>query len=83
VSSDQQLAHIADIQKKYTTILMKKAHVVGVSIGPVQENGTVTGDFALIVTVDDKANLDKQHSIPSKLEGVPVVIQPVGSLEAL
>jgi len=51
--TDQQLARVAEVQKKYTPVLMKKQHVVGVSVGPKSENGKTTGEFALIVMVDE------------------------------
>lgn len=72
--TDQQLARIADLQKKYSELLLRKKHVIGVSVGPAQENGKITGDFALVVVVDRKIPLHElapEDRIPSLLEHVP------------
>jgi len=86
LGTDQQLARIAEVQKKYTEMLMKKPHVVGISMGPLQENGNVTGEYALIVMVDEEVPPDQipaEDQIPSELDGVPVVVRPVGAVQAL
>jgi cytoskeletal protein RodZ len=84
--TDQQLARIAEVQKKYTPVLMKKQHVVGVSVGPKSENGKTTGEFALIVMVDEKVPAERlapQDRLPIKLEGIPVVVHPINTVYAL
>lgn len=84
--TDQQLARIAEVQKKYTPVLMRKQHVVGVSIGPKSKNGKTTGEFALIVMVDEKVpseHLAPQDRLPLKLEGVPVVVHRVNPVYTL
>jgi hypothetical protein len=84
--TDQQIDRIATVQKKYIDMLMRKQHVVGVTIGPVHINGKTTGEFALIVLVDEKVpltDLPLEDRIPSELDGVPVIVHPVGALEAL
>lgn len=84
--TDQQLARIAGLQKKYSDLLLRKKHVVGVSVGPARQNGKITGEFALVVVVDKKLPLHEvapEDRIPALLEHVPVVVQQVGALEAL
>lgn len=83
--TDQQLARIRAVQRKYTEELMMKKHVVGVSVGLASENGKYTGDWALVVLVDRKVSPERlapEDRIPSQLDGVRVVVQEVGVLEA-
>ncbi len=83
--TDQQLARIAAVQRKYSAELMRKRHVVGVSIGPASDNGKDTGDMALIVLVERKVPPSQQapeDRIPSELDGVRVIVYEVGVLEA-
>ncbi len=83
--TDQQLARIAAVQRKYSDQLLKKKHVVGVGIGPASENGKETGHWALIVLVDHKVppgELAPEDRIPSELDGVRVVVQEAGVLQA-
>lgn len=85
VRTDKQLERIAAVQSKYTNELLKKKHVVGVSIGPVMENSEYTGELALVVMVDQKAPLDQlapQDRIPSRLDGVRVIVQEIGTPRA-
>lgn len=83
--TDQQLARIAAVQRKYSDQLLKKNHVVGVSIGPASENGKDTGDWALIVLVDrlvPPEYLVPEDRIPCELDGVQVIVREIGVLEA-
>lgn len=83
---DQQLARIADVQKKYTDMLMKKPHVVGISMGPLRENNKANGEYALIVMVDEEVppeQVSPEDQIPAELDGVPVVVRQVGTITAL
>jgi hypothetical protein len=85
--TDEQLARIAALQNKYTSELMLKKHVVGVSVGPVPDVGSEPiGGWGLVVLVDqleDPADLDPQDRIPSHLEGIPVTVRVVGKIKAL
>lgn len=84
--TDQQLARIAEVEKKYTNALMRKKHVLGITIGPMREDGKATGEFALIILVDEKLPLDKlapEDQIPSQLDGVSVIVHEVGIVKAL
>lgn len=83
--NNQPLARIASVQEKYSVMLMNKPHVVGISIGPVKDNGVATGEYALIVLVDEDVSsdqLDAQDRIPAELDGVPVIVREVGMLKA-
>jgi hypothetical protein len=83
--TNQQIARIAAVQKKYSDQLLKKKYVVGVSIGPASENGKDTGDWALIVLVDrlrSPEQLAPEDRIPSELDGVRVIVEEIGILNA-
>jgi hypothetical protein len=82
----QQLTRIVEVQRKYTDMLMKKPHVVGLSIGPLRKTGKTNGDYALIVMVDEAVppeQVSPEEQIPAELDGVPVVVREVGTIQAL
>lgn len=84
--TNQQLAQIAEVEKKYSSALLKKKHVVGLSIGPVWDENNEAGDFALIVLVDEKVPLETlspEDRIPTTLDGVKVSVHKVGVIEAI
>jgi len=40
------------VQKKYTEMLLKIPHVMGVAVGLQKKNDTYTGDVCVVVMVD-------------------------------
>lgn len=74
------------VQMKYTDMLMKKKQVVGVSVGPIHQNGGLDDEYGLIVLVDEDTpvdTLDISDYIPTELDGVPVTTQAIGDVKAL
>ena len=81
MSQDEKTAKATLVQKKYTEMLLKIPHVMGVAVGLEKKNGVYTGDVCLVVMVDKKrpANeLAPQDQIPSELDGVHVDVQEIG-----
>jgi len=76
---DPKIEQAVNVQKKYTDSLMQNRHVMGVSVRPVDGYVYHPEAYALVVLVDDEAN--KSH-IPSKLDDVPVIVQPIGRVKA-
>jgi hypothetical protein len=76
---DPKIEQAVNVQKKYTDRLMKNRHVMGVSVRPVDGYGYHPEAYALVVLVDDEA---AKKNIPSKLDDVPVIVQPVGKIKA-
>ena len=81
MSQDEQTAKAQLVQNKYTEMLLKIPHVMGVAIGLQKTNGTYTGDVCLVVMVDKKhstSELAPNEVIPSELDGVKVDVQEIG-----
>jgi hypothetical protein len=81
MSQDEKTARATLVQKKYTEMLLKIPHVMGVAVGLQKKNGTYTGDVCLVVLVDKKRpanDLTPQDLIPSELDGVCVDVQEIG-----
>jgi hypothetical protein len=81
MSQDEKTAKATLVQKKYTEMLLKIPHVMGVAIGLIKTNGAFTGEIGLVVMVDKKrpvAELAPQDQIPSELDGVHVDVQEIG-----
>ena len=60
--------------------------MIGVSVGRSGSYGGQTGTPVLVVLVDQLVpdeQLSRSERIPRELEGVPVVVREVGTLEAL
>jgi len=72
---DPKIEQAVNVQKKYTDKLMQNEHVMGVSVRPVDGYVHHPETYALVVLVDDEEV--KKH-IPSKLDDVPVIVQPIG-----
>lgn len=84
---DQQeiMQRVTTIQARYTEILMRKKHVVGVAAGLRKRQGQITGEVCLVVMVDEKVpqdQLDKEDRIPEEIDGVCVDIQVTGAFRA-
>jgi len=78
---DEKTAKAMLVQKKYTEMLLKIPHVVGVGVGLQKKNGAYTGDVGLVVMVDTKmptAELAPEDQIPPELDGVHVDVQEAG-----
>jgi hypothetical protein len=85
MAEDKTMARVMAVQEKYTDELLKKPRVVGVSVGRVDSYGGQTGELALVVLVDRHVPEEQilyTDRIPSELDGVPVVVREVGTLEA-
>ena len=81
MSQDEKTAKATLVQKKYTVMLLKIPHVMGVAVGLAKKNGVYTGDISLVVLVDKKRPLDSlapQDQIPSELDGTHVDVQEIG-----
>lgn len=81
MAQDEMTAKAMLVQTKYTDVLMRKPHVMGVGIGLVQKGGSSTGEVGLVVMVDQKvppAALEPQDIIPAELDGVRVDVQEIG-----
>jgi len=78
---DEKTAKAMLVQKKYTEMLLKIPHVVGVGVGLQKKNGAYTGDVGLVVMVDTKqpiSELAPEDQIPPELDGVHVDVQEAG-----
>jgi hypothetical protein len=83
---DEELERLRAVKALYEAELMRKANVVGVGIGLRQQEGELTGEPAIVVSVVDKvpsSHLTPDDVIPRELDGVPVDVQVVGKLRAL
>jgi hypothetical protein len=81
-ATDERLTHIRAVQEKYTDQLMRKAHVIGVSVGQIDDS---EGELALVVLVDkDIPNYRREPKdrIPDVLDGVKVLTRKVGTIAA-
>lgn len=81
MGQDEQTAKATLVQTKYTEMLLKIPHVMGVAVGLQKKNGVYTGEVCLVVMVDQKQPADSltpQELIPSQLDGVPVDVQEIG-----
>ena len=81
MSQDEKTAKATLVQKKYTEMLLKISHVMGVAVGMEKKNGVYTGDVCLVVLVDKKrpaADLAPQDQIPTELDGVHIDVQEIG-----
>ena len=76
---DPKIEQAVNVQKKYTDSLMQNRHVMGVSVRPVEGYVYHPEAYALVVLVDDEAA--KNH-IPTQLDDVPVIVQPIGGITA-
>jgi hypothetical protein len=82
---DKKMARVMAVQDKYTDELLRKPRVVGVSVGRIDSYDGQTGDPALVVLVNRHVPEEQilcTDRIPSELDGVPVVVREVGTLEA-
>jgi len=76
---DPRIEQAVNVQKKYTDSLMQNQHVMGVSVRPVDGYVHHPEAYALVVLVDDE---DVKNQIPSQLDDVRVIVQPVGRVKA-
>lgn len=81
-----ELARLHAVKATYEPDLLRKANVVGVSIGLRQRAGERAAEPVIVVSVTHKvplSQLDANDVIPRELEGIPVDVQVVGRLRAL
>jgi hypothetical protein len=84
-NNEAEMAQAATVQARYGDRLLQLPHVVGVGIGFMKIGDQVTSQIALVVMVDQKIeeeNLQPEQRIPSQLDGVPIMIQEVGTFTA-
>jgi hypothetical protein len=82
---DKKMARVMAVQDKYSDELLKTPRVVGVSVGRIESDSGQTGEPALVVLVNrhvPEEQIPYAERIPSELDGVPVVVREVGTLEA-
>ena len=73
---------LSQVQAKYIDMLMSKPNVVGVALGYVRENGTLTNEKGIVVMVSKKvpeSELTAKDLIPHELDGVRVDVQEFGT----
>ena len=76
---------VKEIKKIHEVELMSKPNVVGVGIGFRQEGGMRTDKLALVIMVERKlpaSQLAPRDLIPAEIEGVPIDVQEVGTIQA-
>ncbi len=81
MSQDEKTAKAKLVQNKYTEMLLKIPHVMGVAVGLEKKGSTYTGEVCLVVMVDRKrpaSELAPNEVIPSELDGVKVDVQEIG-----
>lgn len=81
MGQDEQTARATLVQTKYTDMLLKIPHVMGVAVGLIKKDGVYTGVVGVVVMVDQKQPADTlapQDLIPNQLDGVPVDVQEIG-----
>ncbi|MBZ0303828.1 MAG: hypothetical protein K8J31_29070 [Anaerolineae bacterium] len=83
--SSEHMAHVKAVQEKYIQDLMRKPHVVGVSVGRASSDAN-DPELALVVLVDKHVANDRlppEDQIPSSLDGVRVIIRKTGGFTAV
>ena len=73
------------VKQLHEQALLAKANVLGVGVGLRQSSGARGTEVAVVVLVRRKvptAQLAPQDRIPSEIEGVPVDVQEIGTVEA-
>ena len=83
---EAETARISDIRSRHESALMSYPNVVGVSEGIEVKRGKPTGRRSIVVYVKrkvPKAKLAKRQTLPERIEGVPVDVVEVGSVDAL
>ena len=86
MAANQKIAHIASLRARYYDLLIRKKHVVSVSVGPAKTAGEITGEYAIMIAVDKKIPLHElapEDRLPTVLESVPVIVHQIGALETL
>ncbi len=81
MSQDEKTAKAQLVQNKYTEMLLKIPHVMGVAIGLQKTNGAYTSDVCLVVLVDKKRSMSElapTEVIPAELDGVKIDVQEIG-----
>jgi hypothetical protein len=85
LNNEAAMAKAANVQARYGDKLLQLPHVVGVGIGYMKDGDQVTQQVALVVMVDQKIEpnqLQPEQRIPTQLEGVPIMVQEVGTFTA-
>jgi hypothetical protein len=78
---DEHMQRVIEVQARYTEVLMKKQHVVGVAAGLRKREGQITSEICLVVMVDKKLDaddLDDEDRIPKELDGICIDVQEMG-----
>ncbi len=85
MNDDQRMQEISAVQAKYADQLMAYPHVVGIGVGYRQRGSETTTELCLVILVDEKVpatSLQKDHILPTVLDGVPIDVQETGLFSA-
>lgn len=80
-----ELTKAAAVIQQYREQLLSLPNVVGVGAGLRQKAGKWTDTVAIIVMVSHKQPLEAladEHRVPVEIEGMPVDVQEIGSMDA-
>jgi hypothetical protein len=83
---EDSLNQIKQLLPEYSRLLFKKPNVVATGIGYKRVLGELTGDLAIICSVETKvamSSLSETQQIPNEIEGIPTDVQQTGSIHAL
>jgi hypothetical protein len=84
-SRKEELLRIQAIKETYQHILMAKANVVGVGVGPIERGDRRSGEIGLVVMVREKLPafmIAPEDLIPDEIDGVAVDVKEVGEFQA-
>jgi hypothetical protein len=85
MDQEAELDRVRAVKDKYEERLLRKRNVVGVGIGLRKRAGEDTEEMVLTVMVRQKKSrlfLWPRDVIPGELDGVPVDVQEVGTIQA-
>jgi hypothetical protein len=86
VSEEQERTRQAvRVKQLHERALLAKANVLGVGVGLRQSSGASGAEVAVVVLVRRKvpaSQLAPQDRIPVEIEGIPVDVQEIGTVEA-
>lgn len=84
--SSEVMQRALAVKRRHELALMRKANVVAVGVGLRTQQGALTDEICIVVSVRRKvpaAQLQAGDVIPPVLEGVPVDVQATGEISAL
>ncbi len=84
-TTEDRMARVRAVKKRYEKQLLRKANVIGVGIGVRQREDDPTEEVILVVNVTHKVAkhlLAAKDLIPEELSGIPVKVQAIGKIKA-